>query len=284
MDELKVTEDVPAVVGTSAEMPWFKIDHDGMISCDNYGLLPEELVIPSVFDGVKVIGIADKAFHLGYAGRVQEVRSIVISDGISIIGNGAFMGMIGVESVSIPESVTDVGIDAFGRCDNLRCADHDDVLYLGNPENPYMVLIAVTLRKSTYRIHPSTRVIDGAAFAGIHRDPYQGEPGLRRIVIPEGVTYICERAFADDSALHSVKLPSTLLSIGENAFSNCRNLRRIYIPESVKTVGQNAFEKCESLKICAAAGARPFGWYQTLKGSWNPLNRPVKWGASKPLF
>jgi len=73
-----------------------------------------------------------------------------------------------------------------------------------------------------------------------------------RIVIPEGVEIIGEKAFSSSSSSFgqgfiSVILPSTLKIIEKGAFSNCRNLNNILIPGNVILLGEDAFYRCEKL-------------------------------------
>ena len=63
---------------------------------------------------------------------------------------------------------------------------------------------------------------------------------LVSVVIPEGVRYITNSAFAYQRELASVTLPSTLEEIDNNAFFHS-GLRTIRIPDSVKRIGAYAF-------------------------------------------
>lgn len=67
-----------------------------------------------------------------------------------------------------------------------------------------------------------------------------GATNLKRVVIPDSVTKIEDRAFEDCGKLESVKLPSGLTRIPDGTFSNC-NLKDIEIPESVTEIGSMAF-------------------------------------------
>ncbi len=59
----------------------------------------------------------------------ESVTSIVIKDGVTTIGYGAFSGFANLTSVSIPASVTNVGIRAFANCTGLY-----NVFYCGTDE------------------------------------------------------------------------------------------------------------------------------------------------------
>ena len=68
---------------------------------------------------------------------------------------------------------------------------------------------------------------------------FEGTP-FRSVTIPEPISRIGNRAFANCSHLESVKLPKTLESIGDEAFYRCKALRPLDMPASVK-IGVNAF-------------------------------------------
>ena len=70
---------------------------------------------------------------------------------------------------------------------------------------------------------------------------------LRKVKIPDTVTYIENGAFEDCSELVSVKLSSSLTSIGENTFYGCSKLASITIPEGVTEIGNHAFAGCNKL-------------------------------------
>lgn len=71
--------------------------------------------------------------------------------------------------------------------------------------------------------------------------------GNTKIVIPEGVREIGERAFFSDHSVVSVTLPEGLERIGKNAFCMCGRLTSINIPKSVKEIGTAAFDSCFEL-------------------------------------
>lgn len=67
------------------------------------------------------------------------------------------------------------------------------------------------------------------------------------LVIPDGVTYIDEGAFANCYNLTSVTIPDSVISIGKWAFANCFNLTSITIPVSVTQISNTAFSFCYKL-------------------------------------
>ena len=71
---------------------------------------------------------------------------------------------------------------------------------------------------------------------------------IKKVVIGDGVTGICDYAFLECYSLQKVVIPESVTSIGENAFLGCGELQDIIIPESVTSIGEGAFNDCGSLK------------------------------------
>ena len=72
---------------------------------------------------------------------------------------------------------------------------------------------------------------------------------LRNLILPEGVTRICEDAFEYAVNLQSIELPSTLRAIDEVAFYSCINLdlNPCILPDSLQTIGDKAFFGCKKI-------------------------------------
>ena len=141
----------------------------------------------------------------------RTVISFEIEDGYTSIGDEAFMGCSGLESVVIPKSVTNIGRGAFGRCSSLsKVIIPESVTTIGD-EAFYDCLI------------------------------------LRIVVIPNTVTNIGEYAFARCSSLSNVVIPDSVTEIGWKAFEDCTSLTSVVIPGSVTHLGFSAFSGCSSL-------------------------------------
>ncbi len=79
---------------------------------------------------------------------------------------------------------------------------------------------------------------------------------LRKVIIDEGVTTVCEKAFNTtegdsleyDYMAEGVFLPDTLERIGEMAFAFSWGLKEIDIPAGVKSIGEGAFAHSPNLQ------------------------------------
>ncbi len=78
---------------------------------------------------------------------------------------------------------------------------------------------------------------------GNHR--YKTE--VKKVIIENGITSICDDAFKDFSDLASITIPDSVTRIGKSAFYGCNSLTNIAIPENVSIIGDSAFGGCEGL-------------------------------------
>ncbi len=169
-----------------------------------------------------------------------SLKTVVITGGESI-AESAFSGCGSLTSVTIPDSVTSLGANAFDYCGGLQYNTYDNAYYLGNMNNPYMVLV-----KAKNKTITSCQISEKAKFIG--SGAFRNCSDLTSITIGEAVTSIGNRAFEDCIGLSSVIIPDGVTSIGFYAFSGCRGLSGITIGNGVEYIASGAFYDCEKLQ------------------------------------
>ena len=157
-----------------------------------------------------------------------NINTVNISNGITRIGDYAFNGL-GITSITIPDSVTSIGVDAF------------------------YYLKTYSLERSIY-INSFKKWCE-IDFENYYSNPMSGGSELylnnfliKEIKIPNNITNINDYTFCGCRSLTSVTIPDSVTSIGEGAFRDCTNLTSIAIPDSVTRIGEFTFSGCESLK------------------------------------
>lgn len=110
-------------------------------------------------DGVASIG--DHAFY-----RCTALTSITLPDSVTSIGTEAFTYCISLESISIPDGITSIGSNAFRACPSIKPNEYDNAYYLGNADNPYIILVVAKNNSVTSCIiNGSAKFIRPNAFA-----------------------------------------------------------------------------------------------------------------------
>lgn len=157
---------------------------------------------------------------------VSAVTTVIVSDGVTGIGDGLFESHYNMKVAVLPDSVTNIGERAFMDCSSLaQIVMPQELDSLGKwAFYGCSALTGITIPKGISSIEERT-FCDTALLAA---------------VIPEGVRYIEREAFSDCSSLQSVIFPSTLKSIGSLAFSWCPALTSVELPAGCQA--DNAFD------------------------------------------
>lgn len=88
---------------------------------------------------------------------------------------------------------------------------------------------------------------DGLPVTRIGDEAFWRCTSLRSVTLPDGITYIGDRAFAQ-CAISEIIIPDTVTEIGYAAFGMCESLKEITIPESVTVLEARAFYACTALQ------------------------------------
>ncbi len=231
-----------------------------------------DIVIPATYNELPVTAIQKNAFY----GEV--LTSIEIPNGVTEIGDEAFYRCDQLAEVTIPDSVEEIGSFAFAYCSSLT----------------------------------SATIGDGVKTVGAYA--FNSCVNLSGVSLPDGVTTIGNEAFNGCERLASVRIPETISSVGSGAFNGCTNLAyaiyengkylgndvngytllveatstsidsctvhsdtlvvidnglswltelsSVTIGDSVKTVGKNAFRGCSKLSnVTLGSGVQALGGY-----------------------
>ena len=193
-----------------------------------------ELIDDSVINGV-IIENGNMSFPMFSNGEVGScLTNITIPDSVTSIGMFAFIGCSGLTSITIGNSVTSIGEGAFNSCFGLTSINiPDSVTSIGNRAfDSCLGLTSINIPDLV------TSIGDGT---------FNGCSSLTSATIGNFVTSIGENAFSNCYSLTSINIPDSVTSIGRNAFSSCSGLTSINIPDSVTSIGQEAFYECSSL-------------------------------------
>ena len=166
--------------------------------------------------------------------KKDKIKTIVVEDGITRVGNYAFYSLNNTTSVSLGGKVSSIGFHAFSNCVSLK-----SVTIPGS-----MIFISDYAFEDCTSL-ASITIPDGVISIGDHT--FEGCTSLASITIPDGVTSIGYNTFADCSSLISITIPDGVKEINDCAFENCRSLKNVTIPDSVMSIGDGVFAGCSSL-------------------------------------
>ena len=172
----------------------------------------------------------------------DQITSVVVSPGVTSIGNLAFTRFSKLIHVDIADSVVSIGEGVFSECSSLtNITVPQSVTYIdANAFESCTNLSSITL--STNNI------------TSIRPHTFSGCSELSSIVIPDGVTSIQLGAFFNCTKLTSITIPDSVTTIDPGAFKNCSSLTSITIPSSVTSIGSNVFDGCTSLNDIRYSG------------------------------
>ena len=155
------------------------------------------------------------------------IRSITFEPGsrVTEFRDNEFFRCSGLESITVPAGLTDIGSRVFADCPSLQD------IYVTDLEAWMQVSF------ESYSEYP---------LATLHLMDEHGAE-ITEVTIPEGTTELRPYLLANCHALTHVTLPESLERIGTAAFKYCDGLTELHIPDGVKILGDAAFADCTGL-------------------------------------
>ena len=206
----------------------YEVSSDGtyyIVSSGNRA--PKNVVIPSTYNNLPVKKIGDYGFCLK-----NNIQTMQIPNSITEIGEFAFYGSDSLNTITIPDSVKNMEKYAFYSCNNL------------------------------------TSITIGTGVETISENTFDSCGNLSSVILSTGIKTIEDYAFNRCTSLTSITIPSGTTLIGTYAFFECSSLNTVTIPSSVNSIGKAAFERCGSLRTIKFNGTTE---------QWNAINRGLNW-------
>ena len=174
----------------------------------------------------------------------DSIKSVVIGEGITSIGDLAFYRCAFITSISFSKTVTKIGSYAFSDCTSLTIVRLTVNITIIDVYAFYNCTSLETVEfpsgtAGTSGTQPRLTKIADYAFCGCVK--------LKYVYIPYGVTTIGNYAFSNCTSLINVQFPTTLTEIGAHAFENCVSITYIDITINILIIRYHAFYGCTAL-------------------------------------
>lgn len=203
-------------------------------------------------------------------GKITEINS---SD-----NNGTFLNCKSLKTVTLPESVTKLGVNTFNGCSSLSWDITEDLINIES--------LGTGAFYNSPGVYGSVNLPN---IVGILETQIFAASGIEHIVSLGSITEIKNSSasssgtFSNCKSLQDAVLPDNLETIGGHAFINCSLLTTVNIPESVTTIGQNAFygtnlsmDITDKLLNITSIGLNAFGNCSNVTGEVNlPLCKSI---------
>ena len=164
----------------------------------------------------------------------DEIKKVVISEGVTTVGSHCFQHCLNLESVSLPTTLTTIGSLAFMPDDSTPAASGK--------------LTSITIPQSVTRI-------DGAAFWSV---------SLTSLTVPSSVVSVADYVCRSCTKLETVRYEGTV--IGKYMFVGCTALTDFTIANTVTSIGDHCFNYCSNLETITYEGSLE-NWAAVTKGS-----------------
>ena len=228
------------------------------------------ITIPEVIDGYKVVALSNRAF-LG----CKFLPSITIPESVKNIGISAFYRCSNLTNISIPNSMTSIEMYTFSECSNLtNVSIPHSITSIGDEAFAYCrSLSSITIPKDVAiigeRVFYNCSKIETITVDSLN-PIYDSRENCNSIIRKTDNKLIvgCKNSF----------IPNSVTAIGYSAFSHCTSLTSINIPNECTEIDAEAFVGCTNLTFinisekCSTIGDKAFSGCENLLSITIPKN------------
>ena len=216
---------------------------NGILYVDNYLITTNNDLLNQQSINVKegTIAIAINAF----TNNGKNLKSIVLPEGLKIIGSSAFSSLYSLSQINIPSSVISIGNNAFASTDLYENQSNweNGGFYIDN-----WLLAVDNVKMTEFTVKEGTvGVSDGKSDTSLF--PTKAT-SISSLTLPSTLKYIGNRSFAR-LKITSLELPETLETMKEGAFMTCAFLESVNLEDCInlKSIGNQAFSNCAIKEI-----------------------------------
>ena len=237
---------------TSITLPSTLTEMNALAFC--YCTALQQVYIPASLTKINMVIGPTSNFYGPFEG-CSALSDVTFETGTTQIPDYLFFET-GLQSITIPDTVTSIGGGAFENCDKLAEINFPDSL------------TAIEGEYAFARCKALTEIVLPKNLETIGLRVFYECVNLQKVVLPEGLKAIKDFAFGYCTSLLDVTLPSSLVELDACAFGGCTSLEKINIPAgltSVLATGNYAYGPFEG---CSALTDVSFGEGITRIPSW----------------
>lgn len=222
----------------------------------------------------------DENVRLDWYVRKKDIRSVVLDNRITHIGNYAFDKCTNIESVrytdytgnasvALPKSVTTIGVHAFsdtGVTGTLKLPEHlteidSSAFYHCGKLNGELKLPDTVKEIGGFAFHScgfTGKLELPVSLENIGNDAFEFCSGLTgKLTFPSKMNEINSSIF-HETGITEVVIPSSIKTVRDFAFDSCMNLKKVYLPTEIPKIYNRAFRGCDNVKF----------YYPAYKADW----------------
>ena len=222
------------------------------------------------------------------------LHNIHIPNSVTEIGEDAFYGCTYLEEIVLPPNISKLETGTFNKCNSLKSItipDNVQQINLRNLDKNWYSLINTPFSycKSLTEINVSAnnshfKSIDGNLYSkdGTKLIIYASGKTENEFTIPNGVTIIENSAFSYNKNLSRVNIPRGVKIIGKQAFYSCTSIEDIIIPNSVVKIEEDAFLSHEDPTGICLCSLEKIKYTGTAK-EWNMIENNNGFGKGESV-
>ena len=164
----------------------------------------------------------------------KELKTIVIPEGVRVIGDGAFEHCKVLEEVVLPESLEEIQAGAFYKCERLK-----------------KIIIPKRVKKIPYRTFAECSALEYVELSGVEKIgsfAFAECTSLKEVIFSTNEIQIESYAFVDCNSLEKLINSENIVKFEDNVFSKCLSIKKFRFGDKVTHISNNIFYGCSSLE------------------------------------
>ena len=175
-----------------------------------------------------------------------EKENVTMPNTVTYIGKDAFSGCSNLKNVTLSNNLKDISSCAFDGCTNLS-----DIILPDSLVSIGASAFQECVNLKSLKLSKNVKNIDFATFYKCNNlERIDVDKNNKYFTAIDGVLYNKSQTklIKCPDAKENVNISTTVTEITDEAFNNCYKLEKIIIPNGVKKIGMGAFASCSKLK------------------------------------